>query len=68
MLVMERDGSLRRDVRHDLTATRVPGTPAVSAEVVLHNRDVFGQLVEMVLRILWQDTTFLFASTADETR
>ena len=68
MLVMERDGSLRRDVRHDLTATRVQGTRAVAEEVVLHNREVLGPLVEMVLRRLWQDPTFLFGSMADETR
>ena len=48
MLVMERDGSLRENGGNDLPSRRVKGTIDISEQVVRHNRDVLGRLLEIV--------------------
>ena len=49
MLMMERDGSMRRHGRGSLTAGQVKGTVYIPEELALHNRDVVASILEVLL-------------------
>ena len=49
MMIMDRDGSIRRNGRGSLTARRMKGTVYIPEDLVLHNRDVLAHMLEVLL-------------------